>query len=70
MSAAWYWKKRGLNELADDARYKGVSLRVNKTLDSFPKREIYRKHALDALCRGILVDLTMSLSAARLGGWF
>ena len=69
ISAAWFWKKHGLNELADDEKYTAASLRINKKLDSFPEREANRKRALDALCRGILMNLTMSLRMGGMGNW-
>jgi predicted chitinase len=70
ISAAWFWKKHGLNELADDQRCQALSLKINKKLDSFPEREAKRKRALDALSRGILVNLAMSLRMGGFGSWF
>jgi putative chitinase len=70
IAAAWFWKKRGLNELADDQRYQALSLKINKKLDSFAEREANRQRALDALCRGVLVNLAMSLRMGGFGSWF
>jgi putative chitinase len=56
LSAAWFWKKHRLNQLADAKMYQAVSRAINKSLDSFPQREAQRKRALEALCRAVLAD--------------
>jgi len=56
LSAAWFWKKHRLNQLADAKMYQAVSRAINKSLDSFPQREAKRKRALEALCRAVLAD--------------
>jgi putative chitinase len=62
LSAAWFFKKHGLNELADHGSYQALSKRINKSLQSFPEREARRTHALDALCRAILASIISALS--------
>jgi putative chitinase len=62
LSAAWFWSHRGLNRLADAEMYQALSLRINKKLKSFPKREANRKRALDALCRSMVTDLVFAAS--------
>jgi putative chitinase len=64
LSAAFFWKKNGLNQLADDARYRALSLRINAGLEGFAEREANRKHALTALCRAILTDMAVALGGA------
>jgi hypothetical protein len=60
LSAAWFWRSRGLNELADAEVYQALSLRINRKLDSFPEREANRKRALEALCRSMVMDLVFA----------
>jgi putative chitinase len=60
LSAAWFWRSRGLNELADAEMYQALSLRINRKLDSFPEREANRKRALEALCRSMVMDLVFA----------
>lgn len=70
LSAGWFWKTKGLNELADAQMYETLSHRINKSLDSFPEREVKRKRALEALCRAILTDLAVSMVSGAFGGWY
>ena len=37
-SAAWYWKSRGLNELADDDRFELITRRINGGLNGYVDR--------------------------------
>jgi putative chitinase len=67
VSAASFWKKHRLNELADAEMYQALSLRVNAQLDSFPEREANRRRALDALCLGLLGAVTSALTSGGLG---
>jgi putative chitinase len=62
LSAAWFWKKHGLNELADIEAYQALSKRINSSLQSFPEREAKRKYALDVLCRATLANIVSSVS--------
>ena len=57
LSAAWFFKKHNLNELADAEDYQALSKRINKSLESFASREAKRKRALEALCLAALVNL-------------
>jgi hypothetical protein len=56
--------------LADAEKYQAVSKSINKSPKRFPERVAKRKHALDALCLGILVNLTVSLTTGGFGGWY
>lgn len=67
LSAAWFWKKHRLNGLADREMYQALSLKINASLGSFPEREAKRESALDALCRAILANLSLSV-VGRMGG--
>ena len=62
LSAAFYWKTRGLNELADAEMYQALSKRINKKLDSFPQREANRRRALSALSQAVLANLISSVT--------
>ncbi|HEY2899722.1 MAG TPA: glycoside hydrolase family 19 protein [Polyangia bacterium] len=62
LSAAWFWKKHGLNDLADIESYQALSKRINSSLESFPEREAKRRHALDVLCRATLANIVSSVS--------
>ncbi len=61
LSAGFFWKKHGLNELADSELYQALSKRINKSLKSFPTREENRRRAMAALCRAVTADLAISL---------
>ena len=37
-SAGWYWKSRGLNELADDGRFELITRRINGGLNGYVDR--------------------------------
>jgi putative chitinase len=63
LSAAWFWKKHRLNEMADAEHYETLSRRINKSLSSFPEREVKRKCALEALCAAVLVNIVMAARA-------
>jgi putative chitinase len=62
LSAAWFWEKHRLNELADIEAYQALSKRINSSLQSFPEREAKRKYALDVLCRSTLANIVSSVS--------
>jgi putative chitinase len=47
--AAWYWRSRGLNELADIADYQTITRRLNGGMDGYPDRIVFYRRALDAL---------------------
>jgi putative chitinase len=68
LSAAWFWKNHGLNQLADVEDYKALSKRINKSLKSFPQREAKRRHALNALCKAALVNITLAVARRGFGG--
>jgi len=61
LSAAWYWKKHRLNELADAEMYQAVSKGTNKSLDSFPAREAKRRCALNVLRRALGANLAVPM---------
>ncbi len=67
LSAAWFWNKHGLNELADTESYVVLSRRINKKLDGFPAREANRKRALNVLCGAVLATLAGGTAAPHLG---
>jgi putative chitinase len=62
LSAAFFWKSKGLNELADEEKYRAAALKVNKKLTGFADREENRKYALRALCRAVLAEMTISVA--------
>lgn len=37
-SAAWYWMSKGLNELADQGRFRDITLRINGGLNGYQDR--------------------------------
>lgn len=39
MSACWYWQKRGLNELADESRFRDITRRINGGYNGLEDRE-------------------------------
>lgn len=49
MAAAWYWKWKGLNELADARDFKEITRRINGGYTHLDLREIYYKRALEVL---------------------
>ncbi len=61
LSAAWFWDKHGLNQLADAEMYQALTRRINKKLDGFPRREANRRRALTALCRAMSMNMIMAL---------
>lgn len=48
-SAAWYWQRHGLNELADQGDFKLVTRRVNGGLNGYDHRLALYEHALEVL---------------------
>lgn len=39
MSACWYWQKRGLNELADESRFRDITRKINGGYNGLEDRE-------------------------------
>lgn len=56
-SAAWFWKSRGLNELADQGRFEAITRRINGGLNGLTER----KALFDAAKRALAVDQTEAL---------
>lgn len=48
-SAAWFWKDRGLNELADKRDFEKITRRINGGLNGLVDRQKYYGLALDVL---------------------
>lgn len=48
-SAGWYWKSRGLNELADDGEIKAITKRVNGGYTHLAERTAYYDKAIETL---------------------
>ena len=48
-SAAWFWSVNGLNELADQGDFLGVTKRINGGTNGYPERLAYFERAKDAL---------------------
>lgn len=44
-SAAWYWRDRGLNELADKGDMKAITKRINGGLNGYSDRLVYWERA-------------------------
>jgi putative chitinase len=63
LSAAFFWKKNGLNPLADKEMYRALGLRINSKLLGFAERESNRKRALGVLCRAVLGEMMISLTS-------
>lgn len=57
-SAGYFWKSKGLNELADAEMYVALSQRINRSLEKFHERESRRRTALDAICGALLLRYT------------
>lgn len=49
LSAAWWWKTHGLNEIADTGNVKAATRRVNGGLNGMAEREKYYKKAFEVL---------------------
>lgn len=49
-SAGWFWKSRGLNELADKGDLKAITKRVNGGLNGYSERIAYWERAKETLC--------------------
>lgn len=56
-SAAWFWKSRGLNELADQGRFEAITRRINGGLNGLAER----KALFDAAKRALAADQTEAL---------
>lgn len=50
--AAWYWKSRGLNELADSGDFDGITKRINGGMNGASERRRYLAMASDVLGAG------------------
>lgn len=48
-SAAWFWKSRGLNDLADKGDFKLITKRINGGLNGYPDRLAYYERAQETL---------------------
>ena len=48
-SAAWYWKRHGLNELADQENFLLITKRINGGTTGYPARQTYYEHAKSIL---------------------
>ncbi len=48
-TAAWFWKSRGLNELADQDDFKRITRKINGGLNGIKERESIYKRALSVL---------------------
>lgn len=48
-SAAWFWRERDLNRLADDGDLETITRRINGGLNGFADRKNHYAHALQAL---------------------
>lgn len=46
MVAGWFWKKRGLNELADNREFEKITRKINGGLSGYQSRLRYYKRAL------------------------
>ena len=44
-SAAWFWKSKGLNEIADKGDFLAATRRINGGLNGLPDRQAYLKRA-------------------------
>jgi len=44
-SAAWFWRERQLNKLADDGDLEAVTRKINGGLNGFDARQVYYAHA-------------------------
>src|SRR4051812_9960828 len=47
--AAWFWKSRGLNPLADVGDFREVTRRINGGFNGLAQREAYHRRALELL---------------------
>jgi putative chitinase len=47
--AAWYWRTRSLNELADRGDFDGITRRINGGFNGKPARDAYYARALEVL---------------------
>jgi putative chitinase len=61
MSAGWFWKKKGLNELADGGQFTLITRRINGGLNGFEDRA---KHW--ATCKKALGVLDKNPGAAEI----
>lgn len=48
-SAAWYWRKHGLNQLADAENFSLITRRVNGGMNGYAERVRYWQRAQDAI---------------------
>lgn len=48
-SAAWWWKRNGLNELADEGRFEDITRRINGGLNGQEERAQLRRRAQEVL---------------------
>jgi putative chitinase len=50
MSAAWFWKSRGLNELADKGDFKRITIKINGGTNGYKDRLEHWERCKKALC--------------------
>jgi putative chitinase len=49
MAAGWFWKTKGLNELADQGDFVAITRRINGGINGIKEREMYYKRAREVL---------------------
>lgn len=49
MSAAWFWKSHGLNQLADEGQFQTITRRINGGLNGLESRLDYRRAAFEMM---------------------
>jgi putative chitinase len=49
LSAGWFWKLKGLNELADSGDLKKITLRINGGMNGWSERMAFYKKALEII---------------------
>lgn len=45
LGAAWFWSKRGCNELADDSDFKAITIKINGGLNGYDDRQFHWANA-------------------------
>lgn len=63
--AAWYWKSRGCNELADRGDFNTITRRINGGLFRLDSRRAYYKRALEVLKKDPAQPLAAVLKSTR-----
>jgi putative chitinase len=52
-AAAWFWRSRGLNEMADLGRQETITRRINGGLNGYSERMAYLDRATEILSEGV-----------------